>query len=129
MSASLSLAFITPLVQFVTSKVIESGTSGDKAKQYARAQELILVNAALTAIDQGDASGPALLAAALSNQTALSPGAAIALQSLLAVVGDQLTLLNKVAGGTLLGGSTEMIVTAILAAGTAVAKAYPAPTT
>lgn len=126
MSTVLTLAFITPLVQFVTSKVIEAGTAGDKAKQYARAQELIAVNTALTAIDAGDPAGTALLAGALSGQTALSPGEAVALQSLLAVVGNQLALLNKVAGGTLLGGEAEQIVTTILAAGTQVAKAYPA---
>ena len=106
--------------------MIEAGTAGDKAKQYARAQELIKVNAAVTAIDSGDPSGTAQLASALSNQTALSPGEAVALQSLLAVVGNQLALLNKVAGGTLLGGEAEQIVTTILAAGTAVAQAYPA---
>lgn len=126
MTSALTVAFITPLVQFVTSKVIESGTAGDKAKQYARAQELIAVNAALTAIDQGNPAGPALLAQALSGQTALSPGEAVALQSLLAVVGNQLTLLNTVAGGTILGGQAQQLVTSILAAGTAVAQAYPA---
>lgn len=121
------ISLLTPLIQWIVSKVIEAGTNGDAGKQYARAQELLAVNAAAILIDNGDPTGPAALAAALTNQTALSPGEAVALQSLLATFGNQLTLLNQAGGGTLLGGAAQLIVTQILTAANAVASAYPAP--
>ena len=81
------------------------------------------INNALTLIDQGNVTGTAALASATIT-TALTPGEAIALQSLMAIFGNQLALLNTVAGGTLLGGTAEAIVTSILAAGSVVAQAY-----
>lgn len=116
-------ALITPFVQFIVDKVIQAGTSGDTAKQVARAQELLAINNAITLIDQGDAGGAAALANALVTG-ALTPGEGLALQSLLAIIGNQLALMNTLVGGTLLGGAAETIVTSILAAGDAVAQGY-----
>lgn len=116
-------ALITPLVDFIVDKVIQSGTNGDTAKQLARAQELLAINAALTMVDQGNAAGTAALANALVT-SALSPGEALALQSLMAIIGNQLALMNTLVGATLLGGAAETIVTSILAAGSAVAQGY-----
>jgi hypothetical protein len=117
--------FITPLIDWIVGKIIEAGTSGDIVKQAARAQEVININAALTAIDQGSPGATILLAAAL-NTTALSPGEGLALQSLFAIIGNQLALISSVAGGTLLGTAANAIATSILAAGTATAQAYVA---
>lgn len=115
--------FITPLIEFVTGKIIESGTNGDVAKQAARATELVAINAALLQIDQGNSVGTLTLAAAL-NTSALSPGEGLALQSLFAIIGNQLTLLDSVAGGTLLGSAETAIATSILNAADTTAQAY-----
>jgi hypothetical protein len=120
--------FITPLIEFVTGKIIESGTSGDATKQAARATELVAINAALLQIDQGNPAGTVALAAAL-NTSALSPGEGLALQSLFAIIGNQLALVNSVAGGTLLGTAATAIATSILNAATTTAQAYIAKAT
>jgi len=116
-------ALVTPLIDFIVDKVIQAGTGGDVAKQLARAQEILAINNALTLIDQGNVGGAAALANALVTG-ALTPGEGLALQSLLAIIGNQLALVNTLAGGTLLGGTTEAIVTSILAAGSSVAQGY-----
>jgi hypothetical protein len=115
--------FITPLIEFVTGKIIESGTNGDATKQAARATELVAINGALLEIDQGNSAGTLALAAAL-NTTALSPGEGLALQSLFAIIGNQLSLLENIAGGTLLGAGATAIATSILNAADATAQAY-----
>jgi hypothetical protein len=116
-------ALITPLIDFIVDKVIQASTGGDTTKQLARAQELLAINNAITLIDQGNPAGTTALANALITG-ALSPGEGLALQSLLAIIGNQLALVNTLAGGTLLGGTAEAIVTSILAAGSAVAQGY-----
>lgn len=118
------LVFIKPFIDFVVGKVIEAGTAGDKVKQAARATELLAINNALAAIDKGDVGGAAALAAAISGNTAFGPGEAMALQSLLAIVGNDLAAIKTVEGATLLGGIAETIVTSILTEGSAVAQAY-----
>lgn len=115
--------FITPLIEFVTGKIIESGTSGDATKQAARATEIVAINAALLQIDQGNAAGLPALATAL-NTSALSPGEGLALQSLFAIIGNQMAVINTVAGGTLLGTAATAIATSILNAATTTAQAY-----
>jgi hypothetical protein len=116
-------ALITPLIDFIVDKIIQAGTSGDTTKQLARAQEILAINNALTLIDQGNVGGAASLANALVTG-ALTPGEGLALQSLLAIIGNQLALVNTLAGGTLLGGTAEAIVTSILAASSAVCQGY-----
>jgi hypothetical protein len=114
---------IAPLVDIITGKIIEAGTSMVPAKLVARAQELIAVNTALTEINSGSVAGlPALQAA--FNTTALSPGEALALQSLFASLSTQLSLLTTIAGSTLLGQSSTIILDAILTTATATARAY-----
>lgn len=115
--------FITPLIDFVTGKIIEAGTSGDVAKQAARATELVAINNALLEIDAGNVSGTVALAAAL-NTTALTPGEGLALQSLFAILGNQLALINSVAGNTILGTAATAIATSILNAANTTAQAY-----
>jgi hypothetical protein len=122
MSLNVTL-LITPLIEFVTGKVIESGTGGDATKQAARAQEVIAINTALTAIDNGNAQGTLQLASAL-NTSALSPGEGLALQSLFAILGNQLALIDNVAGGTLLGTAANAVAVSILTAANAAAQAY-----
>jgi len=114
---------IAPLIDFITGKIIESGTAGDGTKMAARAKELIAVNAALLEINQGDTTGIASLQAAL-NTSSLTPGEALAIQALFATIGNQVTLLNSVAGGTIIGQAATAIATDILNAGTACAQAY-----
>lgn len=116
-------ALIAPLVDFIVGKVIEASTNGDPAKILGRAQDVLAINNALIMIDQGNTAGTAALAASF-NTTALSPGEGLALQSLMAIIGNQVALLNAVAGSTLLGGATGAIVVSILTAGSATAQAY-----
>lgn len=116
---------ITPLIDFVTGKLIEAGTSGDKTKQAARATELLAINAALLKINAGDTTGLAALQAAIQT-SALSPGEALALQSLLATLGGQLALVDKVAGGTLIGTAATAYADQVLSAANSVATAYGA---
>ena len=116
-------AFITPLIEFIVDKIIQATTGGDTAKQLARAQEVLAINAALTMIDQGNPAGTAALGSALIT-SALTPGEALALQSLFAIIGNQLALVNTLVGGTILGGAAQAIATSILAAGSVVAQGY-----
>lgn len=118
-----AIMFVTPLIQFVTGKIIEAGTSGNATKQAARAQELEAINAALLQIDQGNSAGTIALASAL-NTSALSPGEGLALQSLFAIIGQQLAVIDTVAGGTLLGVEASAVATAILNAANETAQAY-----
>lgn len=121
---SLKASFlIAPLVDIITGKVIEAGTSGDAAKINARAQELVAINGAILAINSGDATGLAKLQAAL-NTVALSPGEALALQSLLAAVSNQLALLSTIAGSTLVGEAATEVLDVVLTAANTVAQAY-----
>lgn len=122
MSLNASL-LITPLIDFVTGKIIEAGTSMAPAKLVSRAQELILVNTALTEINAGNVAGlPALQAA--FNTTALSPGEALALQSLFAALSNQVSLLTNIAGSTLLGQAASDVMNSILTTATTTAQAY-----
>lgn len=122
MSLNASL-LITPLIQFVTGKIIEAGTSMDPGKLVARANELIAVNTALLEINSGNAAGLPALQAAFTT-TALAPGEALALQSLFASLGNQIAVLTQVAGSTLLGQASSVVITAILNTASATAQAY-----
>lgn len=119
---------IVPLVDFITGKIIEAGAKGDAAKLTARAEELIAINTALSQLNSGDSvAGLAALQSAL-NTTAMTPGEGLALQSLFASIGNQVALINTVAGGTLLGTAVGSAATAIasviLSTATSCAKAY-----
>ena len=114
---------IAPLIDFITGKIIESGTAGDGAKMVSRAKELIAVNEALLEINQGNTAGIGALQAAL-NTTALTPGEALAIQALFATIGNQVALVNSVAGSTIIGAAATSIATEILNAGTTCAQAY-----
>lgn len=114
---------IAPLVDILTGKIIEGGTGMVPAKIVARADELIAINTAMLAINSGNPTGLASLQAALST-TALDPGEALAVQSLLAAVSNQLALLSNVAGSTLLGQANTAILDSILATATTAAQAY-----
>lgn len=122
MSLNASL-LIAPLIDILTGKIIEAGTSGDHAKILARANELIAVNTALVEINAGNTAGLPALQAAFST-TALSPGEALALQSLLASLSTQVSVLTNIAGSTLLGQASTEIFDSILAVATATAQAY-----
>jgi hypothetical protein len=114
---------IAPLIDIITGKIIEAGTGGVAAKIVARAQELIAVNTALNEINSGSTAGlPALQAA--FNTTALSPGEALALQSLFASLSTQISLLTTIAGSTLLGQANTVILDSVLATATTTAQAY-----
>jgi hypothetical protein len=122
---------LTPLIDFIVGKIIESGTGGDATKIVARATELIAINTALTQINAGNSAGVTALQAALNTQ-ALSPGEGLALSSLFATLGTQLAAIQSVAGATLLGTANTAIADAILGAATTTAQAYvtkytPAP--
>ena len=125
---------VAPLVDFVTGKIIEANANNVPATLVSRAQEIIALNAAVTAINNGDPNGLAALQSALVT-TALSPGESLALASLTASLGKQVALIGSIEGGTILGSVVTAQVTAILATGTAVAQAYvakystPAPAT
>lgn len=122
MSLNASL-LIAPLIDILTGKIIEAGTGGDHAKIVARATELIAINTALVEINAGNTAGlPALQAA--FNTTSLSPGEALALQSLLASLSSQISLLTNVAGSTLLGQAASQIFDSVLATATTTAQAY-----
>lgn len=114
---------IAPLVDILTGKVIEAGTHGDSAKILARAQELVAINAALIQINSGDATGIAALQAAIT-PTALSPGEALALNSLFAAVANQLALLSNIEGSTLIGQAATAILDSIIQTANGVAQAY-----
>ena len=114
---------ITPLIDFITGKIIESGTNGDATKLTARAAELIIINQALVAINAGSPSGITELASALNTQS-LSPGEALAVQSLFASLANQASLLTSIAGSTLLGQANTAILDSILATATTTAQAY-----
>lgn len=124
MSLNASL-LITPLIEFVTGKIIEAGTKMTPANLVARAEELIAVNTALTEINAGNAAGLPALQAAFST-TALAPGEALALQSLFAALSNQVSLLTSVAGSTLLGQGVSDVMNSVLATATATAQAYVA---
>jgi hypothetical protein len=122
MSFNASL-LLTPLISILTGKIIEAGTGGDHTKIVARATELVAINTALVEINTGNTSGlPALQVA--FNTTALSPGEALALQSLLASLSNQVALLTTIAGSTLIGQANTQIFDSVLAAATATAQAY-----
>jgi|ERR1700685_1017257 len=122
MSLNASL-LIAPLIDIITGKVIEAGTAMVPAKLVARATELVAINTAILAINSGSAGGLASLQAALET-TALDPSEALALQSLLGAVSQQLSLLSNIAGSTLLGQANTAILDSILATGTTAAQAY-----
>lgn len=124
MSLNASL-LITPLIDFLTGKIIESGTSMAPAKLVARATELIAVNAALADIDAGNPAGLPALQAAFTT-TALAPGEALALQSLFAALSNQVSLLTSVVGSTLLGQGVTQVMNSVLTTATATAQAYVA---
>ena len=124
MSLNASL-LITPLIDFVTGKIIEAGTKMVPAALVSRAQELIAVNTALTEINQGNPAGLPALQAAFST-TALAPGEALALQSLFASLSNQVALLTNVSGSTLLGQGISDVMTSVLATATTTAQAYVA---
>lgn len=114
---------IVPLVDIITGKIIEAGTSMVPAKLIARAEELIAINTALTEINSGSVTGlPALQAA--FNTVALSPGEALALQSLFASLSSQISLLSVISGSTLIGQASTVVLDSILATATATAQAY-----
>ena len=114
---------LTPLIDFITGKIIESGANGVAATLVARAQELIAINTALLQINAGNSAGITALQSAL-NTSALSPGEGLALSSLFATLGNQLAAIQSVAGATLLGTAGTAIADAILNAATAAAQAY-----
>lgn len=116
---------IAPLIDLLVGKVIEAGTGMVPAKIAARAEELIAINTAILAINSGDPTGLASLQAALST-TALDPGEALALQSLLASVSTQLSLLSNIAGSTLIGQASTVILDSVLGTATTAAQAYVA---
>ena len=116
---------ITPLIDFITGKIIESGAGGDAAKLTARAAELIVINQALVDINAGSPNGVTELASALNTQS-LTPGEALAVQSLFASLSNQAALLTTIAGSTLLGQANTVILDSILATATATAQAYVA---
>jgi hypothetical protein len=122
MSLNASL-LITPLIDFVTGKIVEAGTKMDPAKLVARAQELIAVNTALIAINAGDVNGLPELQAAFTT-TALAPGEALALQSLFAALSNQISLLTSVSKSTLLGQGVSDVMNSVLATATSTAQAY-----
>ena len=95
MSLNASL-LIAPLIDILTGKIIEAGTGGDHTKILARANELIAVNNALVEINAGNTAGLPALQAAFTT-TALSPGEALALQSLLASLSTQISVLTNIA--------------------------------
>lgn len=116
---------IAPLVDIIVGKIIEAGSNKDPVKMVARAEELIAINGAFLKINSGDGTGLADLQAALDTK-ALSPGEALALQSLLASVSNQLALLSSIAGSMLVGQANTAILDSILATGTTAAEAYMA---
>ncbi len=116
---------ITPLINFVTGKIIEAGTGGTASKIVARANDLININNALLAINSGSAGGIPALQAAFQT-SALTPGEALAVQSLLASLANQVALLTSIAGSTLLGQAQTAILDSILNTATATANAYVA---
>lgn len=114
---------ITPLIDIITGKIIEAGTSMVPTKLVARANELIAINTALTAINAGSTTGLPALQAAFNTQS-LTPGEALALQSLFAALSKQISILTEVAGSTLIGQGATVIMDSILAAASSVAQAY-----
>jgi hypothetical protein len=122
MSLNASL-LITPLIDFVTGKIVEAGTKMDPAKLVARAQELIAVNTALIAINAGDPNGLPELQAAFTT-TALAPGEALALQSLFAALSNQVALVISIKNSTVLGAEASNVMGAVLATATSTAQAY-----
>ena len=113
-----------PLVTFLTGKLIESGTGGDKTKEVAKAQEVIAVAAALTQINAGQtAGGIAALQSALKT-TVTDPADALALSQILSYLSIQGTALQATLGGTLLGQAQTAILSSVLNTVTATAQAY-----
>lgn len=90
-------------VDLIFGAVISAGTSGDKAKQAARAAELASIVGGLQKIVDGDVPGGlASLQTALVT-TALAPAEAMAVQNFVSFAATQASALEAVAGGTLLG--------------------------
>ena len=116
---------IAPLVSIITGKIIEAGANGDATKMVAKATELIAINKALTDINSGSATGLVELQTAF-NTSSLSPGEALALQSLFAALSNQIALLTSIAGSTLLGQANTAILDSVLATATTVAQTYVA---
>ncbi len=114
---------INPLVDFITGKIIEAGAVGDPVKLTTRAKELIAINTALTKLNSGDPAGVTELQSAL-NTTGLTPGEALAIQSLFATVASQISVVASVAGGTLFGAAGTAILNSILNTANTVATAY-----
>ncbi|HYM34697.1 MAG TPA: hypothetical protein VET48_04825 [Steroidobacteraceae bacterium] len=91
------------LVQLITGQIVASGTAGDKAKQSARATEIVSIVNALNKINSGDTvTGLTALQTALQTTT-LSPAESMAFQSFMSWLSVQLTLLGQVPGATILG--------------------------
>lgn len=112
-------------VEFLVSLIIKANTGGDRTKEAARATEGLAIISALSQIVGGDvANGTMALQAAFDTATAMDPGEALALQSLVSWSSIRLSALLSVVGSTVAGELAVSITNNVLAAATKACDAY-----
>lgn len=108
----------------VVGAIIRAGTSGDKTKQAARATEVIVINAALTQLNNGDVvNGLASLEAATVT-TSLDPSESAAVVSAVGFLSSKAAALQQLESGTAIGAVATQIAGQVLTEATSVAQAY-----
>ncbi|HEY1900760.1 MAG TPA: hypothetical protein VGG49_13310 [Steroidobacteraceae bacterium] len=108
----------------IVGAIIRAGTSGDKTKQGARAQEVIVINAALTQLNNGDVTDGLASLEAATNTTALDPSEAAALVSAVGFISSKAAALQNLESGTAIGVVATQIAGQVLTEATTVAQAY-----
>ncbi len=97
-------------IDLLAGKLIEQGTSGDKAKQGARATKALAIINGLDQILAGDAAdGINAIAGVAQADDTLSAGEQRAVRNLITLAGQEAALLSNVAGGTILGQAGSAI--------------------
>lgn len=103
-------------LDFVVGKIIEYDTNGDKTKIAARATEAYTIAAGLVEVVNGDPSLGinTISTSLLSNEAALAPYEQQAISNLMALAGQEASLLQGTAAGQIIGLANQAIADAVL---------------
>lgn len=125
----INLTFLeAPGFELVTDLVIRANTKGDATKMASRALEIAAIVTALQQIQTGDAAGGLVaLQTALTKTSSLTPGEALAFQSLVSFGSTQLAALQQVGNLTLVGQLADTVLNNAAKAILAVCEKYPMP--
>jgi hypothetical protein len=102
-------------LDLITGQLLAQGTGGDKTKIAARATEALLIVSGFESILSGDAAGGInAITNAIASNTAMSPAESLAVQNLAALGSQQLSLIQGIGGGTILGQAASAIAKNVL---------------